>query len=876
MSADLDPANALARAPIPEAAGGASETHVAVGECWGGAYQVLARKAEGGAGQRYEALHLATGTGVELWVADPVAGGRREPVWAQLRQIDSPLLAKPLEVRTGLERVEVWAVAAAPTLRTWRAGRPAPTPDEVRALVRDLAAGLALLHAQGLGHFAVSPENIFVTPSATGPTFLLGGLHAAELWAGPELIPLPVDPLYAPPEAAGLEKHTPGTLLTVWDCWSLGRTVQEFILGQNVLALLPPDLAEQLSGTFREQAEALLFERDLGSLRAGAVDLMPALEKRADLLLRGLLTSAKEGRWGLAETQEWLAGETPREHYSAARHERYFRLDGRGMTVAQAALYLAGPAHHLRAVEQVFGAEHPGTLANFLAESEAHRPQLERLESSVKLVGLTALASFAEPLRQRVAAAVALHSLGGGDFRWQGQLLTAEVLRGMIEGAENLGALRHELLALAVPVVLTNLKAHDFATVQLLERVVKTAGQTEALIARHGWTRDRPKAVWLVALESELSLTEKHRALRERYANSTQAALNTVFQEPHPTLPLLVLIVWAGGAAEKYGFVTHEEVKRRRIAELERRGGLLASLLFWLRLERALRMVPLLFGARWVAVAGGLSLFAALAVHVPGPLGAGAGLLPLLVLGGLRFALNRWHAGQSRRWAPGGATWRWRDGTVRCRAEAKKLVDAHGLPLDERGVIVELESGDKERTKLLAPEKAPRQPRPARPFATWTAAAIVCLVLAGVLVGSLWRSVGHPPSLAAHRKSWNAALGRPPADADAPAQAKVSWTYRAPVEKPFTLPDAGGFTPTRAQVAAAKARLDDLVGAFKPETITSPVAVYLQLGDNRAALLVFDARRGELADKFGWFVEFVPMNRMWLQIGERRVIFLEK
>lgn len=199
------------------------------------------------AGSGYRARHVETAQEVHLrtHVSDGSSG--RASLREKLRAIDCAQLLRLLEVHVNeVEEVEVWGAVPEISLREWRSHQPAPSVAIVTALVRQVAGALDALHRQGLGHFALTPDRIFMQDSAEGPQFFVSGLdRVAEIEAG-ELVPIEVDALSAPPEAVGLFKHSPGLRVLAWDWWSSGRVVQEFFVGRHAILLLPEDLTARL------------------------------------------------------------------------------------------------------------------------------------------------------------------------------------------------------------------------------------------------------------------------------------------------------------------------------------------------------------------------------------------------------------------------------------------------------------------------------------------------------------------------------------------------------------------------------------------------------------------------------------------------------
>jgi hypothetical protein len=875
MSAEPKSAEPLGRAlpPAPE--------RVAARNVWRGAYQV-GEPFGPSDGMWFTAQRLPSADHVWLRVSGAASVPDRDQVWEVLRAIDSPLLQKPIEVHTGAERVEVWRAPEAPTLRHWRAERPAPGPLEIRECASQLASALELLHARGLGHFALRPDNVFVRPGPAGPEYCLGGFDATVPVNQGALIPIAVDLLRAPPEAAGLFQHSPGPLLLTWDWWSLGRVLQEFILGQPVLMLVPEELYNNPPLSRTQLAENLLFERDVGALRAGAVELMPGLDPETKLLLHGLLTSAHEGRWGAAEVREWRTGARPPARYESPRRQRFFRLDGRGYTPPEAADVLRDPSHSGGMVAQVFGADDPGKFAHFLRETRTRHNYFEVLEQATNLTGAAGLASVPAELVREIAAAVALTGISRGKFFWRGRPITpalADRLRDRSAILETCAMLR----ALAVPAVLHLLQLHDSTTAGHIEVLVTSADGAEKLQRQcrlaHADPAQNTAELWLLALETADHLAAAVERLRHDFATTTNPALAAIFTHPHPAREMLVVLAWVARDPKRHGCKTHAEVKAEKLAAMLAEGRTLAQLLFWLRLEAALRAGPLLFGNRWLVLAGGLAVILLLAVHLAGPAGLALGLIPFAALAALRVGLNRWQARLVRVWTQS-APWSWRDGSSRCQRETRTLVEARGFPATAAAVSSRLRSLSGDMAGLAQADPYEPVAWPPRHWSTWGGVLAGWVAVALIVAGSVWQGAKHPPSWEAHAKAWQQTIHRPPVEKTvAPEDQKLIWPYKLQKTSPFPpleVASEGEFVPTPAEAGAALSRARQLLAPYKPESIDALVAIYVPLEGNRGGLLLFDGRKGAAKSPKGVLVGFVPPAKTWLHIGDGYALFIER
>jgi hypothetical protein len=187
------------------------------------------------------------------------------------------------------------------------------TEAQIREIVRALAEALQYLHVHaGTAHRDVKPSNILVT-EPNEPRIKLADYGVMTLVEAGGATTFAGTKKYAPPEA--LRWSLSRSELMAYDWWSLGRVVQEIADGVHPydrIALrfadrdVDPDQMDAVwSDVLSEQSRATYG-------RAGQVEQSSPAWRG---LLRGLLTTDREKRWGYAETLRWLAGETLPDAY---------------------------------------------------------------------------------------------------------------------------------------------------------------------------------------------------------------------------------------------------------------------------------------------------------------------------------------------------------------------------------------------------------------------------------------------------------------------------------------------------------------------------------------------------------------------------------
>lgn len=870
--APADYAQTLTAAALPE-----------VGACWIDRYQVGEALGEIAGARAWRARLIETGEEVILRSVMAPPGDQRAAAWRALVAIAHPNLLRALPaVTVGARRVEIHPVPVGCPLNAWHPGR-ADDPATVEALLTALAGALGALHAQGVAHFSVNPRNIFVREDGGQPHFVLGGFETVAVVAQSGLITIPVDPFYAPPEAAGLFQHSPGEGLLAWDWWSVGRIVQERLLGHHVLGHLLQRDVSRATPELNARAEALLLERDAGAPCAGAVERMPGLDGRLTKLLHGLLTGARDGRWGGAEVAGWLAGEEFYDYYHLSREERLFRWQGRGWLIVEAAEKLRSADHWREAIGHVWNRDQAGTLAHFLATVPAHRKLFASHEEVLKMATATALKNLPVETIREMISALALLELAGSQLVWRGERLMGEGLA-KIFGDESTGEGGLVLMQafLARPIVLF-IEHADLAAARALGELGDTANSAEWVLRRHRWLHDRDAEGRTRLLRCALEPLPRLHAiaveLHERFACSTDPAMDRIFQLPKPAHADLVVLAWAAECAEARGFLTHVQWGERELARLRASGAENAAALAWLRLAEVLGCGPLLFGQWWALAPVWLLLGAPIAFIWPGPWGFAAMFAPVALAAAIRLAASWSLRVQLRRAVAGVEPWDWRDGRRRCRLELHALGAAsRGRTAAEtafHGVNAEIV-----RLTMLQPPPAPVAPPPH--FHGVRIVAIASAVLAvSLLVGAGWQVKVQKPSWPKFVTAWRAALPKKveptpaekaAAEEEADRNMKVSWPYRSEDYAKIWRPS--GMVEARSdQVRYATKAGRELVKPYKLQTIDTPIFLRVPT-EQKYGLMLYNGRERQLVSTRVYLLDFQPLPRGWIQVDGKQGIYL--
>lgn len=206
------------------------ETGLRPGAVVGGRYRVRNKAGEGGLAEVYLAEELGSGRGVAFKL-----GRQGAPLRRSLSPPAHPNLARLLDSGEWAGRpYEVFEWVEGTDLDTYlRTRGPLDIPTACR-LAAQVAAGLGALHAAGLVHGDVKPQNVLVVSGAEGPTVKLIDFGTNSDPGGPIL----ATPLYAAPELLAGSQPTPAA-----DAYGLGLLLFELLTG-----LKPPPEPQDRTG----------------------------------------------------------------------------------------------------------------------------------------------------------------------------------------------------------------------------------------------------------------------------------------------------------------------------------------------------------------------------------------------------------------------------------------------------------------------------------------------------------------------------------------------------------------------------------------------------------------------------------------------------
>ncbi|MGH3932133.1 MAG: serine/threonine-protein kinase, partial [Pseudonocardiaceae bacterium] len=206
-------------------------------------------------------------------------------VWRALPQLRTPNLVRVLETGQVADRsYEVMEYLPGGNLRALT-GRRLDTTT-ITDVVRQLAEGLATLHAANITHRDIKPENLLLRSQDPLEIVLTDFGLSRHLDQSMIFSTAARTLIYTAPET--FYDH----VSFARDWWSLGVIVHELATGKRPF-------------------EGLSEHPIMMQLSRNAFPVDDVADPRLRLLCRGLLVHDFEARWGLEQVRQWLAGQSP-------------------------------------------------------------------------------------------------------------------------------------------------------------------------------------------------------------------------------------------------------------------------------------------------------------------------------------------------------------------------------------------------------------------------------------------------------------------------------------------------------------------------------------------------------------------------------------
>ena len=274
-------------------------TRFAAGQVFAGRYRMVARLGQGGMGEVWRADDLVVGTPVALKFIRSATSGTRSGILNEVRlarKITHPAVCRVFdvgeadgEVFFSMELVRGEDMAS--LIR--RVGR-LPS-EQVIDIARQLCAGLAAAHAEGVLHRVLKPANVLIDDEGQARITDFG-IAVASLDTSPQM-------LDGTPDYRAPEQLLPGAPLTErTDVYALGLLLYELVVGQHPFLRAGTRMNPPRPSTFLPDVNPQLERVVLQALSPDPRD-RPA---SADAVAASLPTPARAG--GTRKTNWWLVG----------------------------------------------------------------------------------------------------------------------------------------------------------------------------------------------------------------------------------------------------------------------------------------------------------------------------------------------------------------------------------------------------------------------------------------------------------------------------------------------------------------------------------------------------------------------------------------
>ena len=878
VSEDVPPESAASLASaVPDT------SRLAPGERWLNRYLVETDLPASGGGMMFAGKRLEDDLPVRMRVLKAAADSEsRRHVWQVLTS--APLSGVPPLLESVVQdagRVEVWHPVEGPTLEE-RIITAKSTEQDVTELVRPIAQTFGELHDRGLVYLQLAADRVQLVDGLLNEARLTRVEFCVAVGDG-ELVSVPTEPSRMPPEAVGLYRMPADEGLKAWDWWTLGRLIQELCLGQTIMAEATGRDHPRESEVIRNKATDMLRETDRTGPRAGGVELMKDTPDRVLLLLRGLLTSSRDARWGRREVEGWLAGDKDLTvHYELKKDAVLAVFHEEKLTIPEAAVRLMEELHWAEGVA-LWGdpEERPEMLPGIIDTAGRNLENEQAWLAEVRAAGETsALKAVGSTVRGEVLAAVAWTGLApkGHGFRWRGRKISEEVLS---ESLATDGG-RDVVNALLCNAVVNLIKKVDQNAAWSLNAWARRHEELLALAERQTWLKMNDSIkdrLFELAFCPEEKLGEARVQARLKFKMSEVPAVQTMFAAPNPTSTMLGLLALSFEHAETSGFITHEAWRQRELQRLREKGEGIGEALRLSRFARVLRWGGPTYassGLWWSGVAG-LGLVTAL--FWPGTSGllmVACVVVAVAVVRGFMKRLVRAGCGVSE------GPWQWSQAQDDCRRLIGRALMG-GSPLAVRTLEQRLRGVNEEILKLgiQPPPELVEEEEPGVHFQLvglggWAAAAVLAL-------GISWQVSQKEWSMQMAFETWEneivsiaVRLGLIDPVEKETAWVKVAWTHELAGEAmDVTIHDY--YPANEQQIAVAEAFAATVQERYLPETLRGYIAVSVPLPhDQQGALMMIDAASGKLAGEMVYQLAYNPLDGMWISLNRKDAVFLVK
>ncbi len=651
------------------------------------------------------------------------------------------------------------------------------------------------------------------------------------------------------------------------------------------------------------------------------------MDKRLTALLRGLLTSSRDARWGHREVERWLAKEEIKDRYPLPKDERLFIWKDCAYTVSEAAEMFAQKENWVDGLTNLFSKDNPETLVVFMSDGGVAHKVWQRAEALLNLVGSPTVKGHPEAMVKEVVASLVWATLAGGEFRMmvRGMRLDEACLRELLK-PESLVAGLEIVRALMLRGILQNIEQLDAEAAKLLNEFEKTAAHALEVATKNKWLSEDPKMharLLTLCLDTSVTLNTARADMHRRYACSRDKMLDKFFKRTDCQRGELAVVVFTGTEPVRYEYVSKEDWNQEQYRLLKERGEKLKAATIWMRLGRALSGGPLIFGTMkmmilvWV-LSGVLMILAGRNFAV-----IMLAFVPAAFAWFIRAGWRKIHERRLRKVFPMLEEWGIWDGEKRCRAEAMAILETDTVP-GPQALLRSLIEINAEIKKLeLKPEPKP-VPLPIGFRSTWFAVALgwVLLFLTGATI--VWQAITNPldgetqvvatwtTRKEGEDKDDKAVVvddGRERVVMKAPEKEEAELTLLADEEAkklaaaaeelrkikaeldklPKPPPKiAWGFklkgnpqsvrvrkveSADMSQVTTAEEMAKMMLDRFKPDTIDAIIAVQVPV-ESGVGLMFYDGASGKLTGRDVVVINHVPLPRTWLEVGESRVFFL--
>ena len=558
----------------------------------GGKYRVVEPVNGGMEAEAYRGESTADGRVVFIKHQKRASSEARPELLEKLTACNHRGVIRLLDFELAERVLEVYEWIDGRALESVLKGGPNFTDDKIEDAIKQIAEGVRYLQETiGVAHRDIKPGNILVE-TGTPTRYIIADFGIMTLSDSGGYTDVAGTRKYFAPEGR-MRKLERKDFLS-YDWWCVGRVLQELADGSHpydrIREMFPNKSIDE--DALKAEWDKILFEDDPDTYgRAGQVE--HSNSTRWKPLMRGLLTSDRQKRWGYSELTRVLRGESVQDGYDTKTTRLTFDL-GPGSSTAAEVLRLSQEEHWDEAVRAVFENQGVYYFAKTQLGSKRVTARLERVD---KVHEFLTGKNFSTATVEDLVTMVSLKAIGGDDVPLSlagFELSETTLLRHAKRDKDSTSSL---LAALTWDEVIDPIAAMDPEAAAMLQGFwarwkpvrdqIKAWNGNDVAMRSHSYMA---LCAFQTRAENEAIIEKAHLTL----AHTETEEINRVFHSVERSDTEAASLAFILPSASGWQFVAHDTLRKRAVEQSYHRAQSLKQLYAWTAFRQQWRWFRLL------------------------------------------------------------------------------------------------------------------------------------------------------------------------------------------------------------------------------------------------------------------------------------------